>query len=81
MSEENDERGSADELAFRIAVVAAEELIRSEADQNDINRFQIPRCQADDHFRDCMAFLRKQKLAAIYESDDGYFFIHLQADI
>lgn len=68
-------REKANARAHRIAEVCAEELIRSEFEEFDVDQFRIPGCQADDHIRECMEHLTWCQKAFFTETDDGYFVV------
>lgn len=69
----------ADDRASRIATIAAEELIRCEGEKTGMaaDEFFIPRCQADEHMRDCIAHLVWIGEAVSHETDDGYIVVQL----
>ncbi len=69
------------EREHRIASLAARELIEFECeDGSAVNEFSIPRCQADDHLRECIAHLCCHGEAVSHETDDGYIAIKLLDD-
>jgi hypothetical protein len=58
------ERDVADIRAWRIASVAAEELVRSEGEHTDsADEFLVPACQVDEHMRDshCAPYVDRQR--------------------
>src|SRR5574337_149778 len=67
----------ADDRAHRIASMAAEELLRCEGAPTSPDQFSIPRCQADDHMRECIAHLCWHGEAASHETEDGYIVVQL----
>ena len=70
---------AATDRANRIASIAAEELVRTEGTPTSCpDEFSIPQCQADEHFRDCVAHLVWDGKAFATETDDGYIVIRFQ---
>lgn len=66
----------ADARAHRIAIMAAEELIRSEGEATSgIDEYAIPQCQVDDHMCDCVAHLCWHGEAVSHETDEGYIVV------
>ncbi len=70
---------AADDRAHRIATIAAEELVRSEAEATGApDEYLIPQCQADDHMRECIQHLQWAGEAMSHETDDGYIVVVFQ---
>lgn len=69
----------ANDRAYRIATIAAEELIRSEGTTpNHPDEVLIPQCQADDHMLDCIAHLVQAGEAIAHKTEDGYIAVLFQ---
>ena len=66
----------ADERAHRVALVTAEDLIRSEGVSGaGPDEYLLPLCQVGDHIRDCVAHLRWHGQAVSHETEDGYLLV------